>query len=58
MKTEALIMIHQLITQTHINDFQRDGVVLIKGLFAGYVDLIRSGIARNMFEPGPYAAEN
>jgi len=58
MKTEALIMIHQLITQTHINDFQRDGVVMIKGLFADYVDLIRSGIARNMFEPGPYSAEN
>tara|TARA_R110002096_G_scaffold7102_3_gene31472 strand:- start:2418 stop:3218 length:801 start_codon:yes stop_codon:yes gene_type:complete len=51
-------MIHPLITQTHIDDFQRDGVVLIKGLFADYVDAIRKGIQRNMDEPGPYAAEN
>ncbi len=49
---------HPLLTQTHIDTFQRDGVVLIKGLFAGYVDMIRTGIERNMNEPGPYAAEN
>lgn len=51
-------MIHPLITQTHIDDFQRDGVVLIKGLFADHVETLRTGIARNMDEPGPYAAEN
>jgi ectoine hydroxylase-related dioxygenase (phytanoyl-CoA dioxygenase family) len=41
-----------------ISDYARDGAVLIKGLFADYVDLIAEGIARNMREPGPYAAEN
>jgi ectoine hydroxylase-related dioxygenase (phytanoyl-CoA dioxygenase family) len=51
-------MKHPLITQTHIDDFQRDGVVLIKGLFADHVETLRAGIARNMEEPGPYAAEN
>jgi ectoine hydroxylase-related dioxygenase (phytanoyl-CoA dioxygenase family) len=51
-------MTHPLITQTHIDDFQRDGVVLIKGLFAEHVGTIRAGIQRNMDEPGPYAAEN
>ncbi len=51
-------MTHPLISQTHINDFQRDGVVLIKGLFADYVETLRTGIQRNMDEPGPYAAEN
>lgn len=51
-------MLHPLLTQTQVDDFQRDGVVLIKGLFADQVETIRSGIARNMDEPGPYAAEN
>lgn len=49
---------HPLLTQDHINTFQRDGVVLIKSLFKDYVDTLRAGIERNMSEPGPYAAEN
>ncbi|MFT2090230.1 phytanoyl-CoA dioxygenase family protein [Paraglaciecola sp. 2405UD69-4] len=49
---------HPLITQAHINTFQQDGVVLIKGLFEGQIDIIRSGIDTNMQSPGPYAAEN
>ncbi len=49
---------HPLLTQDHIDAYQRDGVVLIKDLFAGHVDTIRDGIERNMAEPGPYAAEN
>ena len=46
------------ITREHVDTFQRDGVVLIKGLFADHVDILRSGIDRNMSEPGPHAAEN
>lgn len=49
---------HPLITQDHIDNFQKDGVVLIKGLFKEQVDLIRDGIEFNMDQPGPYAAEN
>ena len=49
---------HALLTQDHIDAFQRDGVVLIKGLFADHVETLRAGIDRNMAEPGPYAAEN
>ena len=51
-------MPHPLITQGDIGAFQRDGVVLIKGLFADHVETLRAGIARNMDAPGPYAAEN
>lgn len=47
-----------LLTQAQIDAFQRDGVVLVKGLFNGHVETIRTGIERNMSEPGPYAAEN
>ncbi|MGB0901940.1 phytanoyl-CoA dioxygenase family protein [Halocynthiibacter sp.] len=49
---------HSLLTQEHIETYQRDGVVLIKGLFKDQVEKIRAGIERNMKEPGPYASEN
>ncbi len=51
-------MTSSLITQDHIDSYQRDGVVLIKGLFKDHIDQIRAGIERNMAEPGEYAAEN
>lgn len=49
---------HHLVTQTDIDTYQRDGVVLIKGLFKDHVEQLRAGIERNICEPGPYAAEN
>jgi len=51
-------MTHPLITQDHIETYQRDGVVLIKGLFADHIETLRAGVARNMDEPGPYASNN
>nr|WP_092780565.1 phytanoyl-CoA dioxygenase family protein [Jannaschia pohangensis] len=39
-------------------DFARDGAVVIRGLFADHVEALRDGVARNMAEPGPHAAEN
>jgi len=51
-------MPHPLITQDHIDAYQRDGVVLVKGLFADHVDALRAGVEENMAAPGPYAAEN
>ena len=47
-----------VITADMIDTYQREGVVLIKGLWADRVEDLRSGIARNMADPGPYAAEN
>ena len=38
--------------------FESNGAVLIKGLFTDWVDTIRTGIEKNMAEPGPYASEN
>ena len=46
------------ITPEMIAAYQRDGVVLVKGLWADHVETLRAGIARNMAEPGPYASEN
>ncbi len=51
-------MTHPMLTRSMIDDFRRDGAVLIPGLFAEHVEAIRAGIDRNMAEPGPYAAEN
>jgi ectoine hydroxylase-related dioxygenase (phytanoyl-CoA dioxygenase family) len=47
-----------LVSQDQIDAYQRDGVVLVKGLFRDWVDDIRAGIHRNMREPGPSASEN
>lgn len=46
------------VTARMVEDFQRDGVVLIRGLWADWVAQIAAGIERNMANPGPYGAEN
>jgi ectoine hydroxylase-related dioxygenase (phytanoyl-CoA dioxygenase family) len=51
-------MTHPLVGQSDIDTYQRDGVVLIRGLFADHVEALRDGVARNMAEPGVFAAEN
>lgn len=45
-------MPHPLLSQSDIDAFQRDGVVLVKGLFKNHVETLRKGIERNMAEPG------
>ena len=47
-----------LVTDAMVEDYRRDGCVLVKGLWADWVDTIAQGIEQNMGEPGPYAAEN
>ena len=49
---------HALLTEKDVEDYQRDGVVVIRGLFKEWVEVLRAGIERNMAEPGPYASEN
>lgn len=49
---------HPLLSQDHIDAYQRDGAVLIRGLWADHVDTLRRGVAANMSTPGPFAAEN
>lgn len=47
-----------LVTDADVEAFQRDGAVVIRGLWADWTEVIRAGIERNLNEPGPYAAEN
>ena len=49
-------MPNSFLSEEHIKSFQDDGVVLIKGLFADYVELIQTGIDYNIQNPGRYAA--
>lgn len=51
-------MPHPLLTQDDIDTYQRDGVVIVRGLFADHVEALRAGIARNIDAPGPYASNN
>ncbi|MAV48055.1 MAG: phytanoyl-CoA dioxygenase [Alphaproteobacteria bacterium TMED89] len=51
-------MLAMQITPDIVEAYQRDGAVLVKGLFADWIDEIAAGIEQNMAEPGPYAAEN
>ena len=47
-----------MVSDSEAEAFRRDGVVVVRGLFAARVEGLRAGIERNMAEPGPYAAEN
>lgn len=47
-----------MISQDQIADFQRDGAVVVRGVFADWVDVMAAGVAQNMAEPGEYASEN
>ncbi len=50
-------MTHPLISQDHIDSYQKDGVVLIKGLFKDYVTSLRKGIETNMAEPSEFGKQ-
>jgi len=47
-----------MMTEDQIEAFQRDGAVVVRGVFADWVDVMAEGIAQNMAEPGEYASEN
>lgn len=52
------MVIDSYISQTDVDSFARDGVVLVKGLFRDWTEDLRSGIERNLRKPGRYAADN
>ncbi|WP_439137499.1 phytanoyl-CoA dioxygenase family protein [Planktotalea sp.] len=51
-------MTHPLLSPDQIDAYERDGAVLVKGLFKDQIEQLRAGIEHNMADPGPYAAEN
>ena len=49
---------HPLLCADDVETYATEGVVVVRGLFANHVNDLRAGVARNMADPGPYAAEN
>ena len=47
-----------MISEQDIDAFQRDGAAVLRGVFTDWVEVIRSGIDRNMANPSEYASEN
>lgn len=47
-----------MITQEQVETFQRDGVVVLRGVLDDWVDTMRRGVAENLRAPGEYASEN
>ena len=47
-----------MMTPEQIADFQRDGAVVLRGVFADWVDVMAEGVAQNMVQPSEYASEN
>jgi len=47
-----------VVTEAMVADYQRDGTVLVRGLWADWVDVWRAGVAHNKAEPSEYGAEN
>ena len=46
------------VTDEMVAAYARDGAVLVRGLWADWVEVLREGVARNMAEPSEYGAEN
>ncbi len=44
----------ELLTDDRVADFQRHGAVVLRGVFADWVDTLRRGVDRNIADPGPY----
>jgi ectoine hydroxylase-related dioxygenase (phytanoyl-CoA dioxygenase family) len=54
MSTTTATIAAGTIAPETIDAFQRDGAVLLKGVFGDWVETLRQGIEQNLAEPGPY----
>jgi ectoine hydroxylase-related dioxygenase (phytanoyl-CoA dioxygenase family) len=47
-----------MISQSHINEFQRNGAICLRGVFdQKWLDLLGSGIEKNRKDPGPFSCQ-
>jgi ectoine hydroxylase-related dioxygenase (phytanoyl-CoA dioxygenase family) len=42
------------ISGAEVDEFQEHGVIVLRGVFADWVDTLQRGVERNMADPGPY----
>lgn len=55
---QGLAMSSFRVTAENIEAFRRDGAIVLRGVFEGWIETIAAGIARNMAAPSQYASEN
>ncbi len=46
-----------ILEATQIEAFEKDGVVLMRGVFSEWIDRLRQGVEKNMQDPGPWGRE-
>jgi len=46
-----------LLTQQQIDEFSRNGVLVLRGVFNDWIELLRTGVETNMREPGLFGRE-
>lgn len=47
-----------MLTDEDIRRYREDGAIVVRGVFADWIDIIAAGIEQNIRAPGPYASEN
>lgn len=47
-----------MISKTDIEAYERDGAIVVRGVFKDWIETMAEGVAHNMAEPGQYASEN
>jgi hypothetical protein len=45
------------INDADIGEFEKNGVLLLRGVFNNWVDTLRAGVESNMQTPGPWSRE-
>jgi ectoine hydroxylase-related dioxygenase (phytanoyl-CoA dioxygenase family) len=46
-----------VLQDSQVDEFQHDGVVLLKGVFSDWIELLREGVDVNLNAPGPWGRE-
>ena len=46
-----------LLLPDQVDEFQRDGVLLLRGVFTDWIECLRDGVDANMREPGPWGRD-
>jgi len=46
-----------VLSESQVSEFQRDGVLVLRGVFNDWTDTLREGVESNMRDPGPWGRE-
>lgn len=46
-----------ILSNSQVEEFQRDGVMVLRGYFSDWIDMLGEGVEANMRDPGPWGRE-